>query len=162
MDIVTLLVDSQYRTTGTITNFTMSFDLGLAFVPEVIRVIQIVLTPQSIPPKNVIYLCSNIIGGYSNGYYDIGFNLQNVIGGYCPIAVIPVTSTNTVVYNALSSQPFFTCLGTIFGKKTLTTQNPANLTFLLVNSDGTPANVTTDWICTIECKQFNNSEWSLP
>ena len=117
MDSIVYLIDSAYRSTGTVSNFTISFDDGISITPEIIKVLSVIITPQSIPPRNVIYLCSDIIGGYSNGYYDVGLNIQNIIGGYNVIAVIPVTAVGPTVYNCNTSNPYFTCLGTIFSIK---------------------------------------------
>lgn len=148
MESLVLLIDSTHRTTGSITNFAMNFDTGITFAPELIKVLNVILTPQSVPPRRVLYLCSDIIGGYNNGYYNIGSTINN----YCIIAVIPVLSILPTVYDSYSSQPYFTCLGTMFGKKSIIQKNKT-VQFMLLTADGLPANVTTDWICTIECKK---------
>ena len=157
MDAVTLLINSLNRTTGVPNNFTIVFDLGISISPEIVRILEITITPSVIPPSNVIYLCSNILSGYSNGFYPIGLpNNNNIIGPYCVIAVIPITSLQTINYKPTSISPFFTCMGTVFGKKN-TDQTSKNLTFMLINNDGTPSSITGDYVFTIECRLLYNS-----
>lgn len=159
MDSLTLLIDSSLRVSGNINHFTMLFDLGLNVTPEIIKVLQVIIPAQgSIPPNAVYYVCSDIIGGYSNGYYDVGTNIQSTIGPYNIIAVVPVTNSNdTIVYRSNATEPYFTCLGTIFGKKHLNNQPQRAVTFLLVDKSGNPVNILTDWTCIIECKLLNNT-----
>lgn len=158
MDSVTFLIDSNKRSSGTPENFLVEdFDIGTSFTPEMIKVLSAVIYPTSIPPSNVLYLCSDIIGGYSNGYYDIGYNIGSVIGGYCIIAVIPVKNVDEpTVYNASESQPYYTCLGTIFGQKYIDMTIPRSINFIVTDIDGNPVDLVSDWVCTIHCKQLNS------
>ncbi len=153
MNSVTLLVDSFYRSVGIIPNFTMSFDLGINFVPELIKVLQITITSTYVPPQNVVYLCSNIIGGYSNGYYNIAHNLQPSIGNFCVIAVIPITAIGTTTYTIPQTHPYFTCLGTAFGKKNIK-NTPKNISFSLIEHPGISADIGDNWTCIIDSKQL--------
>jgi len=145
-----LNINSSYRTTGTIDNFTIQFPWPITYSPHSIKVLQI------IPPSaygaltsNTLYVASNIVSGIDIGYVPINnVNIQNNVN-FGPVIV--VFDANNVYQNT-QNDPFLICTSSMFGAKYTLPQPDRNLHFSLLNVDGTSPASTTDWNITISCK----------
>lgn len=145
MSILLLNVNSLYRTTGTIDDYSIVFPWPTTYSPASIKVLQV------IPPdgytnlvSKVLYVTSNVISGMDLGYVPINNNtLQTTVydSGDSVIAVIKSDET----YRNTDHDPFMTCTGTTFGTRYTLPQPNRTIKLKLKNIDGTSPGSTNNW-----------------
>lgn len=149
MEYCSIDINTKYKTTGTLDDFTIDFPWTFSFTPESIKVLRVNVPTgySSLSGTNVLYVVSDIIGGIDNGYIVLN-NTPIQITKLNVIAIIDPLHN----YIATSSDPFFVCGGTLFGKKYHLPQPNKSIRLSLLTSTGTYPGSLSDWNITILCK----------
>jgi hypothetical protein len=144
MNFHTLNISSQYRSSGTIDDFVVTFPWPLAYSPESIKVLSVIVpTFYTNLRGNVAYVTSDIVAGIDNGYFPV--NNPTIVD-----SVIAVVSPHQNYQNSFND-PCFITRGTKFGMKQPLPQPDRTLAFSLKNMDGTLVGAQDEWNITIIC-----------
>lgn len=144
MDSATFIFTSRARSSGDVNNYTIEFDWPYLYSVSRIKVLRVNVIPNR--PSKAVYVTSDIIAGFDNGYIIPNTTFNNPI-----IAVCPPTNTANNIYVALLDDPSFVSEGSIFGARRIIPDPKRMLSFAIFYDDGSPVMTTEDWVIVIKC-----------